>query len=409
MQRRGTTMLYALVCLIALFAVISLGVDWGRVQVAQAQLQGAADAAARYAVTGLQNDLRGQSAVESNAREVVRQNHVDGRPVNFRPQEDIEVGVWDPNQRRFTSTDNLDLANAVRVTLRKSAARNDAVPLTFAGLIGRPTADLRAQATAYTDFGAVAGGAGNGRFEYYIPATSNPWLSGMPAGTVANPNNPANNPDYAGDEYVDPGVKKSGTRRMTNWSTQNGSGGSDGNNVGTSQSNWSQWGDYAPKKGSPIRAGMIPIHPGATISFDGFNGGANNFSSTTLYDADGNSGWIINNLRGAENGMSDLRAPINSVIAVFLSDTQPSLAGQAPPTLDFGSSSSRDFLVLRPELRQMFFIGDGRTSAGETQRFVVPPGATRLYIGTMDGWEWNNNIGGFEVTAHATGRVVLAR
>lgn len=59
---------------------------------------------------------------------------------------------------------------------------------------------------------------------------------------------------------------------------------------------------------------------------------------------------------------------------------------------------SRDFLTLSPQLKRVFFIGDGRTRRGDIQKFIVPSGATRLYIGIMDGYEWNNNNGKFDVT-----------
>jgi len=60
-------------------------------------------------------------------------------------------------------------------------------------------------------------------------------------------------------------------------------------------------------------------------------------------------------------------------------------------------------------LRQPFYIGDGRRSTGEVQHVVVPTGATRLFIGTMDGYEWNNNVGGFNVTAHVAGSISSVR
>jgi len=41
-------------------------------------------------------------------------------------------------------------------------------------------------------------------------------------------------------------------------------------------------------------------------------------------------------------------------------------------------------------------------SAGfSAQTIIVPAGATRLYLGTMDGYSWNNNVGAFEVTLNA--------
>ena len=39
-----------------------------------------------------------------------------------------------------------------------------------------------------------------------------------------------------------------------------------------------------------------------------------------------------------------------------------------------------------------------RTSGGIIQKFTVPAGATRLYVGSMDGQQWSDNAGGFSVT-----------
>jgi Flp pilus assembly protein TadG len=399
---RGTAIIYVSISLVALCGVISLGVDFGRVQVARAELQTAADAAARYAVAGMKNEINGVSAALAHARIAALENPVDGQVVNIEPG-DVEIGVWNASNRTFTVNSNVAVANAVRVTLYRNAARNNPIPLTFARILGRSTHDIAAQAVAVINYSAAANaGAGGGRFDYYIPATSNPWLSGMPSGTIANKNNPANNPDYAGTEFTDDGKDKKSLSIGTG-----GSSSSDGSGANTS--NWAQWGDYAAKKSSPIRAGSIPVNPGSTLMFDSVNGGANNFASSTLYTGDGNTGWVIDNWGKNENGMSNLRAPINSVVAVFLSNADPRTQGTTPPALDFSSAASRDFHTLKPQLRQVFFIGDGRRSNGEVQRFVVPPGATRLYIGTMDGWEWNNNVGGFNVSTYVTGSITLVR
>ena len=40
---------------------------------------------------------------------------------------------------------------------------------------------------------------------------------------------------------------------------------------------------------------------------------------------------------------------------------------------------------------------------------LVPEGATRLYICTMDSYEWSNNVGGFNVTAHVSGHIVTVK
>ena len=59
---------------------------------------------------------------------------------------------------------------------------------------------------------------------------------------------------------------------------------------------------------------------------------------------------------------------------------------------------TREELIYMPELQQTFFIGDGEIPAGTQQQFVVPVGATRLFLGTHDGFGWFNNQGSFEVT-----------
>src|SRR5262249_49420709 len=101
--------------------------------------------------------------------------------------------------------------------------------------------------------------------------------------------------------------------------------------------------------------------------------------------------WIGTNYNGAENHMSGLKAPMNCLIGIFLTSSTPS--GSAPASLDFTTSASRDFITLSPALRQPFFIGDGKTSAGVTQTFVVPTGATRLFLASMDEYQWSNNVG----------------
>src|SRR3954454_11297274 len=51
--RRGAMLIYATVAMVVFAGLCVLAVDWGRVQVAKTELQRTADAAARYAVTGL--------------------------------------------------------------------------------------------------------------------------------------------------------------------------------------------------------------------------------------------------------------------------------------------------------------------------------------------------------------------
>lgn len=101
---------------------------------------------------------------------------------------------------------------------------------------------------------------------------------------------------------------------------------------------------------------------------------------------------------GAENGIANLLAPIDALIGVFLDAIRPDL-GLAPGALDFSTTESRDFESLSPLLKQPFFIGDGFRDDGVTaQSFIVPMGAARLFLGTMDGFGWYNNTGHLTVT-----------
>ena len=113
---------------------------------------------------------------------------------------------------------------------------------------------------------------------------------------------------------------------------------------------------------------------------------------------------MIAHLTGAENGIGNAIAPLGTLMGVFLDGSQPDLSS-APSTLDFSGSSSLDFTTLSPGLKQVFFIGDGLSAGSTTQQFYVPPGATRLFLGAMDGYEWNNNSGAFELAVSYTPEV----
>ena len=105
-------------------------------------------------------------------------------------------------------------------------------------------------------------------------------------------------------------------------------------------------------------------------------------------------------LVGSENGIGDLFAPIDALIGVFLGPAQPDSSAAPGAVLDFSTLASRDFASLSPLLKQPFYIGNGLRNDGLTlQFFVVPVGATRLLVGTMDGYDWFNNDGSLEVTA----------
>jgi len=77
--------------------------------------------------------------------------------------------------------------------------------------------------------------------------------------------------------------------------------------------------------------------------------------------------------------------------AVFLDDSEP--ADPAPARLDFSVLALGDmFSSLSPQLRQVFFVGDGLTGTGggATQVFAVPATATRVYFGFADAFQFGD-------------------
>jgi len=158
--------------------------------------------------------------------------------------------------------------------------------------------------------------------------------------------------------------------------------------------------DIAPGQ-SPIEV-LLFFVPGDAVTFsatgltDHCPAGSCGFAGPEGDAVEGSTGHV----GGAENGIGDLIAPIDSLVGVFLGPGQPDLSSAPGGTLDFSTLASRDFASLSPLLKQPFFIGDGLRNDGlSVQQFIVPAGATRLYLGTMDGFGWWNNSGSFEVTA----------
>lgn len=352
-SRRGAVLVYSMVFMVVALAVAVLAIDYGHVQLAKTQLAGATDAAARAGAAALATSPA--DAVDQ-ARWAGGKNIVDGTALNVRAS-DVQIGTWDTSTLRFTQLFGGDQyrANAVRVTGRRNASRSSAVPLSFASFFGDPSADITAESIVM-QVAAVD-------VDQPVPATANPFLAGMPAGSIASVNNPHNSPDYAG-------------------TTSN------------------------PRQ-SPIAVNM-PIVRGAALTFDSIDGVARHDPNLADYNPDGQNNSIDDNTAGNENGIATLRGPINALVGVFLSDAAPNTT-PAPAQLDFSSTASRDFQKLEPQLKQIFFIGDGLDSRGNRQEFIVPAGATRLYLATWDFYEWNNNSGTRTVKVKRPQQIILVK
>lgn len=181
-------------------------------------------------------------------------------------------------------------------------------------------------------------------FTVTVPGTSDPWLAGMPNGSTASIE------------------------------------------------------DSAPDQ-SPVQVLGLSLIAGQYLTF-GVTGSVNYVPGSSGNGPDGYPGWYVeHNLgisSGVENGISSLNAPVSSLLGIFLGVQQPDLS-TAPLSLDFGSSDSLNYSSLAPELKQVFFIGDGLTDLSVSQQIIIPVGASRFYLGTMDGMGWWNNYGEFVV------------
>lgn len=65
-----------------------------------------------------------------------------------------------------------------------------------------------------------------------------------------------------------------------------------------------------------------------------------------------------------------------------------SASDPAPPRLDVTNANSAQQFA--PLIAQTFFLGDGRDALNEMQRFSIPDGATRLYLGFVDSFDFGN-------------------
>ena len=338
--RRGVVLVYAIIIYSVLIGFCSLAVDFGHAQMVKQELETASIAAARFGAAGLQSDA---ATATVNAINAAAANKAYGQSVTITST-DIQFGTWSATNKTFTVVTGTaqDTATAIKVTCGCTAARGNAVYLSFASIIGHSTNDITVSAICTVTRGSSANNV--------VPATSNPFLAGASYGESASNNNPHNSPDYAPAE-------------------------------------------------SPVQFTGLNLNAGNTITFDSINGSAGNSPGGTSYNADGNPNDIETNTAGDEHGIATITGPLNCVVAVFLNSSNPN-GTTAPASLDFSTDAERNFSTLSPKLQQIFFVGDGRTDNGQLQQFIIPSGATRLFVGTWDGYQWNNNFGQYTIVAH---------
>jgi Flp pilus assembly protein TadG len=359
-------LIYVMISMTVFIGICGLGVDIGRMYLGKSELQSVADAAARYAVRGMQTSSTPLATAIAHAAAVVADSRVDGSTPTLLST-DVVRGTFDSQTRTFKPDSTGD---AVCVTVRQTFNRAGSVPLMMSMLTGNNQKEIVASAVARVSSTSS---------QIAPPASGNLWLSGMPDNTT----------------------------------TQNFR--SDNTSV------WDTNGTLASPKQRPLELNLsnLGIHPGDTIALEGITGTAtwnNNSPSGSTNTADGDTTYLVANgvapaasvPSTSSNGLSNSRAPIGAVMAVFLSDDAPNLTA-APTNLDFGSDTSRNYTSISPELKQVFYIGDGKRTDGEAQTIVVPPHATKVYFGMMDAWQWNDNVGNFQTKLYSTSAIHLSK
>lgn len=402
-------MIYVVISLIVMIGFASLAVDLGRVIVCKTQLRAAADAAARAGVAALP---QGNSNAITAAVNLAAQNNADGSPVVLNPNTDVIVGTW--NATTFTFTAGGSSPNAVEVFARRTAATNNAVPLIMGQILGVNTCDTSASSVAALVV-LPNPSTGAGSTTQYVWAHSNPWLAGEPVNTLAS------EPD---DEYV----ANSGGNLTHPWKQDIALGqnaAADGNQGLTDptkvystdytndEPNESPQEVYLTVTPGSILQISVPLNSENVANNFGFlsqgtastyANGSNNGSFASYSDDAANPSLPqgTQTTEGSEHGLSNIIAPINSMLGVFLdqngSQNGADNEGNTPSGKDFSTQGARDYTTFEPQLNQVFYVGNGSTSDSVQQTIIVPANAYAFYLGTMDGHEWSNNVGGFNAT-----------
>jgi Flp pilus assembly protein TadG len=362
-RRSGLALIYMGMCLFTLLAICSLAVDFGRWEMCKTELQRAADAAARAGALALRFS---PTTALSTATSVAGGNYVDNTKISSNSNVSVTVQLEDyisATDIVVLSSGSYSLANAVNVTISYN------VPLVFGSTIGISHKEASRSSTSMLNKVSQT---------IFAPANGDPWLAGEPTGTQGS----QPDPNWAGQ----------GVNSIHPWKYDIAGP------VGGSLADGERY-------SSPAQL-SINITPGAIIAITNVSGSGNyndniaGSSGTANGQIDGYMAPIYDDAASngvSEHGIADVSMPLNSMVAVFLGSGVPDDTA-APSSLDFSTQQEQDYVTLAPKVKQPFFAGTGQTSGGTQQWIQVPSGATRMYVGMMDGWEWSNDYGGYNAT-----------
>ncbi len=140
-RRAAVLVLFALL-LPVLLGMMAFAIDLGYLVLTRTQLQCAADSAAMAGAAFLADS---KTRVHEEAEKYAGFYQSGGKPIPLA-ESDVEIGVWDADERRFTPSSGV--GNAVRVTARRSKENGNPLKTFFAGIFGAKTLDTSASAVA---------------------------------------------------------------------------------------------------------------------------------------------------------------------------------------------------------------------------------------------------------------------
>jgi hypothetical protein len=163
--------------------------------------------------------------------------------------------------------------------------------------------------------------------------------------------------------------------------------------------------------GFPVKVTLPASSAGKAIEVSDASGGVsqgvNPPSSTPDGGYDPDLAMNINSYHGISGVVAD--PGLGGFLAgVFTSDAEPT--GTGPARLDYTAATGKMTTTqssYQPAVDQLFFIGDGLTGTGtgQQQQFIVPDGATTLWLGVADAGYYQGdpipttgNTGGFTAT-----------
>ena len=157
---------------------------------------------------------------------------------------------------------------------------------------------------------------------------------------------------------------------------------------------------------------VFNIQPGSNrvLTFSSVTGSVSYNGGGNFNDPDGIGSASDANVSSTGGISGIINTHAGFLTGIFLDNTEP--MDPAPPVLDF-SILGTSFTSLSPALNQTFFIGDGLTGdgSGSAQQFMVPAGATRLFLGFADacGYHgssgcYDDNLGSFTATFSVVGQ-----